>query len=479
MKNEFTRREFVKVSAAAAALPLAGTALGWPAVHASGSDKIKIGLIGCGGRGTGAAMQAISADPGVVLWSMADVFKDRLDASLAGLEAGVAEAAKDAAEWDAAGKEKKGEKPVEAYSPTNAPPARGPKGARPRVPSADQVQVAPERRFVGFDSFRMVIDSGVDAVILTSYPAFRPEHLKAAIAAGKHVFAEKPLAVDGPGIREVLAAGEEAKRKNLACMIGFCWRHNHGMRAAFERIHSGAIGEITNAHTTYLTSTLGKRPRQPSWSDTEFQLRNWWHFTWISGDHIVEQAVHSIDRLSWALNDATPLKVTCLGGRAARTGPESGDSFDHFAATYEFANGLRAHHTCRQIDGCPSDNTDYVDGTKGRAVVNGWTPTYEILDLKGNVTWKGAGASDEASQMYQNEHDELFKSIREGRPINDCARGANSTLMGIMARMAAYTGQTVTWDQALNSQQNLVPAKLEFGPMEMPALAVPGKTKLS
>ncbi len=483
MSSELTRREFVKVSAAAAALPFAGTALGWPAVHAAGSDRLKVGLIGCGGRGTGAAMQAMCADPGAVIWSMGDVFKDRLDASHGGLEQGIADAAKDAADWDKAGDaDRKDDQ--EVYSPTKPPPARGTKkagrsGARPRVPSADQLQVPPERRFFGFDSYKEVIDSGVDVVLLTSYPAFRPAHLKAAVDAGKHIFAEKPLAVDGPGIREVLAAGDAARAKNLACLIGFCWRYNRGMSAAFEKVHSGAIGEVTNVHTTYLTSTLGKRPRRPEWSDTEFQMRNWWHFTWISGDHIVEQAVHSIDRLAWALNDRVPLRVTCLGGRAARTGPESGNAFDHFAATYEYENGLRAHHTCRQIDGCPSDNTDYIEGTGGRAVINGWTPVYEMRDLKGAVAWKGAGTSEEASEMYQNEHDALFKSIREGRPINDCARGARSTLMGIMARMGAYTGQTVTWEQALNSKESLVPAHLEFGPMPTPELAVPGKTALA
>ena len=204
-------------------------------------------------------------------------------------------------------------------------------------------------------------------------------------------------------------------------------------------------------------------------------MRNWWHFAWISGDHIVEQAVHSIDRLSWAIGDRLPRKVICLGGRAARTGPESGNSFDHFAAVYEYDGGMRTFHTCRQIDSCPNDNTDYVWGLKGSAVVNGWAPTYSLRDLSGKEVWKYTGPNDR--DMYQNEHDAFFASIRAGKPINDCERGANSTMMAMMARMSAYTGQTITWEQAMNSKEVLVPAQLELGSFPMPELAVPGKTK--
>jgi predicted dehydrogenase len=442
------RRSFVRV--AASALPGAAVlsalssarqarALG-PAPHASmpmsgPAGTLRIGLIGCGGRGTGAAVQALRADANTTLVAMGDVFADRLDTSLAG----ITEELGDEAE------------------------------ARVDVPA--------ERRFVGFDSYQKVIDAGVDVVLLCGYPAFRPAQLAAAIEAGKHVFAEKPLAVDGPGIRSVLASAKAAKDKNLALLVGFCWRHNPGMRAAYEHLHSGAIGQVTSVQTTYLTSTLSKRPRKPEWSDMEFQMRNWWHFAWISGDHIVEQACHSIDRLSWAMNDVTPARVVCLGGRAARSGPEHGDVFDHFAATFEYADGRRAHHTTRQIDGCPSDNTDYIEGTRGRAIINGWAPTYEFRDHAGGVTWKGTGTPEEAAKMYQFEHDALFRSIREGSPINDGERSANSCLMAIMSRMAAYTGQTISWEQALHSQQDLVPASLAFGPMPAPEVAIPGKTK--
>jgi len=397
---------------------------------------LKVGLIGCGGRGTGAAVQALRADPNLMLVAMGDVFRDRLDSSLKGITDEMGEEAK------------------------------------------TKVAVPAERQFVGFDSHQKVIDSGVDVVLICGYPGFRPVQIKAAIAAGKHVFAEKPLAVDGPGIRSVIESARAAKAKNLAFLVGFCWRHNPGMKAAFEQVHAGAVGEVLGVHTTYHTGTLSKRPRQPEWTDMEFQLRNWWHYTWISGDHIVEQAVHSIDRLAWAMSDKTPALVNCLGGRAARQGPESGHVFDHFAAVYEYDDGRRALHTTRQIDNTPSDNSDYIEGSKARCTINGWKPLYEVKDRAGKSLWKGGGSGDEASKMYQFEHDALFASIRAGTPINDGERSANSCLMAIMARMSAYTGQTVTWEKAMNSEESLVPETLDMNAPAPPSeVAVPGKTK--
>lgn len=426
-----TRREFVKTTAAAAgAYALGGLAA---RAYAGGSDTIKVGLIGCGGRGRGAAVQALRADAGAVLTSVGDIFPERIESGLAGMMEAMGDQA------------------------------------------AQKVQVPQDRRFVGFDAYQKVIDSGVDVVILTGYPNSRPEHLRAAVAAGKHVFCEKPVAVDAPGIRSVLESARAAREKGLGLQVGFCWRYNDGMRAAFERVLGGAIGPVVTAHTTYHTSTLSRRPRKPEWSDMEFQLRNWWHFTWLSGDHIVEQAIHSIDRMAWAMGDRIPERVTCLGGRAARSGPEHGNVYDHFAAVYEYAGGERCFHTCRQIDGCPSDNADYIYGTRGRAVVEGWRPIYSVLGPDGQETWKYTGRTDR--DMYQNEHDELFASIRAGRPINDCERGANSTMMAIMARMAAYTGKTVTWMEAMESTEDLSPGKLTFGEFPTPEVAVPGRTK--
>ena len=464
----FSRRDFVKIAAAAPLVgsihSASGAGRGAEQVLAKGraptpggpeffdaptirgkplTGPIKVGVIGCGGRGTGAAVQAMTADKDVILHAMGDVFADRLESSLAGITG----------HFSDAGDEQ----------------------------GSARIQVPAERRFIGFDSYQKVIDSGVDVVLLTGYPHFRPEHLRAAVAAGKHVFAEKPVAVDSPGIRGVLESAAISRSKGLACLVGFCWRYHDGLRGVFDRINSpdgGGIGEVTSVHTTYHTDTLSKRPRKPEWSDMEFQLRNWWHFAWASGDHIVEQAIHSIDRLSWAMNDRLPLKVTCLGGRAARNGPEHGNVFDHFAAVYEYEGGLRAYHTCRQIDGCPNDNSDYVYGTKGQAVVNGWVPTLSLRDLRGKEFWKYTPAADISGRdMYQNEHNALFASLRAGTPINDLERGAHSTLMSIMARQAAYTGQVITWKQAMEGQERLGPERYEFGPYQAAPVAIPGRTK--
>ena len=428
-ENALDRRTFVAAvgSAAAAsafALPVARAA------HAWGSDTIKIGLVGCGGRGSGAAGQALNADKGVVLHAMGDVFKDRLDSSHKALSESMGEAAKD------------------------------------RV-------VCGDRMFTGFDCYKSVIDSGVDAVLLTSYPNFRPSHAAYAIEKGKHVFAEKPVAVDPAGIRKFLAIGEEAKKKNLALMVGFCWRYHPALREAFAQVLGGTIGDVTSAYTNYLTGQLPKRKREEAWTDLEFQMRNWWHHTWISGDHIVEQAIHSIDRLAWAFGDRMPTQAHCLGGRMTRSGPEHGDSYDHFSAVYLYEGGLRGFHDCRQMPECPSDNTDYIYGTKGKAVINGWNPkSIKLTDYSGKTLWQYKGEGDD---MYQVEHNELFRSIRAGKPINDLPRAAHSCMMGIMGRMAAYTGQTVTWADAMASPLDLQPAKLEFGPMPSPAVSIPGK----
>jgi predicted dehydrogenase len=443
---ECSRRSFVTTAAALVAAPVIGAcqsrqkeAAGSPAMASippvAGSDTIRIGLIGCGGRGTGAAMQALNADRGAVLTAMGDALADRVESSHQNLHDAMGESA------------------------------------------SGKIDVPPERRFGGFDAYQKVIDSGVDVVLLVSPPGFRPRHLKAAIDAGKHVFAEKPLAVDSPGLRSVMASAEMARQRNLALCVGFCWRYGDAERAVFQRVNEGAIGEIVTVHTTYHTSTLSKRPRQPEWSDMEWQLRNWWHFTWLSGDHIVEQACHSIDRLAWTTGDRAPLRAIALGGRAARTGAESGNVFDHFAVVYEYDGGMRCFHTCTQIDHTPSDNTDYIYGTSGACIVNGWVPTHLIKDRAGNTLWTYDGPRRD---MYQTEHDELFASIRAGTPINDGRTACQSTLMGLMGRMAAYTGQVITWEQAMNSTEDLTPNPCDWATsIPVPPVPVPGQTRFS
>jgi len=421
---DLTRREFLQSSAAglsAAALSRAGWARSDP------GDDLRIGLIGCGGRGTGAAAQALNADPGVILYAMGDAFSDRLESSLGHLRTHEA---------------------------------------------SDRVQVPPERRFVGFDAYEEVLNSGVDVVLLATPPHFRPSHLYEAIQRGKHVFCEKPMAVDAPGVRSVLDSARMAETKSLSLVSGFCWRYSTPERETYKRSHEGAIGDIASMHVTYHTGPLRAYPRKPQWSDMEWQLRNWTHFTWLSGDHIVEQACHSIDKINWAMQGVVPVRATALGGRGVRSGPESGNVFDHFAVIYEYDNGARCFVTCRQQPNCSTDNTDYIMGTRGTCFVNGWGPTHVIT---GENAWT-RDANAPAPNMYQVEHDEFFASIRSGKPINDGQWMANSTMMALLGRMAAYTGKTITWEQAMNSSEDLSPSVYEFGNLATPQSARPGET---
>jgi predicted dehydrogenase len=421
-----TRRSFLKTSAAAtgAALTTLGLA---PAVHAAGSDILKIGLIGCGSRGTGAASQALHADPNVRLVAMGDAFADRLQGSLAELK-----------------------KDAEIGS---------------------KIAVADDKCFVGFDAYKQVIESGIDVALLTSPPHFRPMHLEAAVAAGKHVFAEKPVAVDAPGVRRTLAACAEAKRRNLAVVSGLCWRYHQPKRETFARVHDGAIGDLVAMQTTYNVGGLWHKNRQPGWSDMEWQLRNWLYFTWLSGDHIVEQHIHSLDKLAWAMKDEPPVKAYGVGGRQVRTGNEFGHIFDHHSVVFEYKNGVKAFSMCRQQDGCANDVSDFLMGTQGVCDVMKHTIT-------GAHPWR-LRTSRNDKDMYQSEHDELFASIRKGEPINDGERMSKSTLMAILGRMATYTGQVITWDHAMASTEDLSPAKYEFGPLAVPPVPMPGKTKFS
>lgn len=422
MSQSPSRRQFLKTSAVAAATTLAAA----PAVHAAGGDTLKIGLIGCGGRGTGAASQALRADRNVKLYAMADVFADRLQGSLATLQ-------KD-------------------------------------QDIANKLDVAPERQFVGFDAYQKVISS-VDVVLLTTPPHFRPAHLKAAVEAGKHVFAEKPVAVDAPGVRDVLATCETAKKKGLSVVSGLCLRSDFGFRETVRRIHGGAAGDVIALQANdYRGSNWGKK-REPGWTDMMYQMRNWYNFTWMSGDFNVEQHVHYLDVCAWVMQNQYPVSAVGLGGRQVRTGPEYGHIYDHFSIVYEYKNGAKFFSNCRQIPNCRNDMSANVLGSKGRAQLN---ERKGGLMIQSDEKWVYGGPLND---MYQTEHDEMYAAIRAGKVINNGEYMTMSTLLAIMGRMAAYTGKQITWDMAMNSKERLGPTEYDWNvKLQEPAVAMPGVT---
>jgi predicted dehydrogenase len=326
--------------------------------------------------------------------------------------------------------------------------------------------VPAERQFVGFDAYRNVIESGVDVVILAEPPHFRPAHLQAAVEAGKHVFAEKPVAVDAPGVQNVLKTCELAAQKGLSVVSGLCYRYEPAKRETIARVHEGAVGDIVALHVTYNTGTLWHHERQPDWSDMEWQLRNWLYFTWLSGDHNVEQHVHSLDKAAWIMRDEPPVRATGLGGRQVRIDPKFGHIFDHHAVVYEYESGPKLFSFCRQQAGCATDVSDYVYGTLGTADI-----MRHQIDGKNKWRYRGPEPS-----MYQQEHDELFASIRKGEPINNGLYMSRSTMMAILGRMATYTGQTVTWEQAMNSPERLGPTEYAWTTVDVPPVAMPGVT---
>jgi predicted dehydrogenase len=417
---EPSRRDFIRTTTAATL----GLSLGpmIPGAHAAGTDAIRIGLIGCGGRGTGAVLNAFDAADGVKLVAMGDAFADRLESSLSQIS-------KD---------------------------------------HAAQVDVPADRRFTGFDAYKSVLATDANYVILATPPGFRPIHLEAAIAAGKHIFTEKPVAVDGPGIRKVFALADQAKTKGLGVAAGTQRRHQTGYLETLKRIQDGAIGKIVAARCAWNQGFLWKKDREPQWSDVEWQLRNWLYFTWLSGDHIVEQHVHNIDVVNWAMG-THPVLAHGMGGRQVRTGPEWGHIFDHFSIDYEYPGDVHLHSQARQIQGCEGSVSEALVGDRGQCQVDRYTVT-------GAKAWKFEGKDN---APYVQEHTDFIASLRAGKPLNELKNVTESTLTAIMGRMAAYTGQPVSWDQALNSSEALMPVNLTFGPMEVPPVAVPGRTKLT
>jgi predicted dehydrogenase len=338
----------------------------------------------------------------------------------------------------------------------------------------DKVKVDKAHKFIGFDAYRKVIDSGVDVVILTTPPAFRPEHLMAAVNAGKHVFCEKPVAVDAPGVRRVIEAAKKARAKNLSLVSGFTFRYDMPKRALFEKVLGGDIGKIKTVSSTRNGGDLWYKPRQPNWTDMEYQLRNWYYRNWLSGDYLVEMIVHSLDMMSWAMGDKTPLKATGTGGRQVRTDPKFGNIYDHFALEYEYENGVRAFSFSRQQPGCSNRNTVEIAGTEGDAFVNAGG----AVRITGKTNWEYKG---ERPDPYQIQHNELFASIRKGKPMNNGIMMANSTMLAILGRMVAYSGQTIAWEEAINSNQTLGPQPDEYNwnlKYTSPEVAIPGVTKV-
>lgn len=422
-----TRRDFLKTGATVgASAALLSNFAANSKVYAAGNDVLRVGLVGCGGRGTGAANQALNADPQAHLVAMGDAFPEKIDRSIESL---------------------KNQKNV-----------------------ADRVLVDDDHKFSGLDAYRYVIDS-CDVVILASPPGFRPEHLEYAVEKGKHIFTEKPMATDGPGARRAMAAVKRAEEKGISMVAGFCWRYDYAKRALFEKVLNGDIGDVLCVYGTYLTSPVKSMPdastRPAGMSNLEWMVRNWYNFTWLSGDGLVEQACHTVDWVAWAKDDVPPQSCTAVGGRQIPA--KGGDIYDHIEVNYLWEDGTRGFLAQRQISGCHNENNLYILGSKGQ----------------GNITRKGAtitGAEDwrykgPTPNMYQVEHDEMFKGIREGKPINNGVRMMNSTLMAIMGRMAGYTGKEVTWEMALNSEAQLVPEVSNWEtPVEIPAMSMPGLT---
>ncbi|MDR2863338.1 MAG: Gfo/Idh/MocA family oxidoreductase [Puniceicoccales bacterium] len=415
-----SRRAFIGNCAALASVPvLAGLPVN--AFAAGASDVLKVGVIGTGGRGRDAVRNILAAHPSVKIWALGDLFEDRV---------------------------------TKVRNDLN-------KNPRSAVPQ--------ERAFVGFDAYKDVINSGVDLVILTTPPHFRPLHMEAAVEKGVHIFAEKPVAVDPAGCRRVIALGELAAQKKLSIVAGTQRRHHAGYVETLKRIKEGAIGELVGGQCYWVGGELWHNARQPGWTDMEYQIRNWLYYTWLSGDHIVEQHVHNIDIINWAFG-GPPVKAFGVGGRQRRTLPRYGDAWDHFAIEFEYANGARVSSVCRQSNNTANRVNERLVGTLGTAIPNG-----KIQLFKGE-TWNYKG---KVPPEYVQEHVDLIESIRNGTPLNEARTVAESTLTGILGRVSAYTGKEVSYKWILEaSKLDLTPPAYKFGEAPEVKVAIPGTTRL-
>jgi myo-inositol 2-dehydrogenase / D-chiro-inositol 1-dehydrogenase len=417
--NHVSRREFLATSGAIAAASAFAPGLLLKG-SAEASAPIRVGLVGCGGRGTGAAINAAKADASVRIVAVADLFADKVEKSLS---------------W-----------------------MRSELGA--------QVDISARSTFLGFDACERLLASGVDLVILATPPHFRPAHIEASIAAGKHVFAEKAFAVDVPGLKRVQAAAELARRKGLSLVAGLPYRYEFSKRETVARIHQGAIGEIRHLYCSYNKGLWDYFPRQAGWSDMELQIRNYPHYLWLQGDIVVDLLVHNLDKVTWMMKGELPVRAWGMGGKEVAT---VGAGFDHHAIVYEYASGVRLTAYARAIQNAQFEVGDFAYGTEGTA---------SLMDarISGRSSWQYSGPGND---MYQTQLDEMIAGIRSGRVINDGELMVNSNLLAIMGRWASYTGKVVTRDQVWGSRQVLGPAAYELGPVPEEKRAVPGRTQLS
>jgi len=431
-----SRRDFVKTTAAAA-VSLSVLTADVRKVRAARTGALRVGLIGCGFRGTGAVVNLMQCGrKEVTLWAMGDLCPDRIESSYELLAQGA----------------------TDIYDRDDFESL------------VDRMDVPPERKFSGFDAYQKVIDSGVDMVILACPPHFRPKHLRAAIEAGKHVFMEKPVAVDPAGVRSVIATSKLAEEKGLSIVAGTQRRHDPAYIEIMRRVHRGDIGELVGGQVYFMFPDPPGylHPRQPGWSDMEWQCRNWYYFVWLSGDFPVEMVIHGIDLVNWAMG-SHPVKAIGIGGRIARTASEYGNIYDHFAIEYEYPNGARINYMMTHIENCSRRRSVRIVGTKGTAILG--------RAIEGENPFLYTGRYPDPKVV---EHADLIASIREGKPLNEGRQVAESTLAAIMGRMSAYTGQEVTWDWAMNSSKlDLRPGRYDFtAPAPMRPVAIPGKTKL-
>ncbi|HPA18425.1 MAG TPA: Gfo/Idh/MocA family oxidoreductase [Verrucomicrobiae bacterium] len=436
--SSINRRAFLKTSAAATGSALLGALELGAGVHAAGSDTLKVGLIGCGGRGTAAAGDALTGDPNTQLWAVADIFADKIESALNTLT----------------------------------------------TKYGDRVRVEPSRRFTGLDAYRGVIEN-CDVVMVACSSRFHPKYGLAAVQAKKHVFVEKPAAVDVAGIQTILEADELSKANGTGFLGGVTYRYHLGRREAIKRIHDGEIGDILAIQCDYHRAPYRLIDRKPEWSEMEYQFRNWYHFTWLSGDDVPQSLIHNLDSALWALRDELPLNAYGMGGRSTHFQASLGTSFDHHYVTYEYADGRCIYGSCRTAQGCFGSNKDVFHGTKGRCHFAASAPP-KITDLKGNVIWT-ADAELSKQSPYVQEHMEFLKSIRDGKPFQRGKNLAESSMASVLGQMAVYSGQRIAWQEAMDSKFAFPPAgeiRLDMEPPVKPGpdglypVAIPGQTKL-